>query len=50
MDGSAVFAPWIRVLHGTPIVAQMVKKFINFYETRRFITVLTRAKFEALRF
>jgi hypothetical protein len=36
------------ILLEKPIVAQLVKKFLNFYWTRRFITVFTRTRHPSL--
>jgi len=36
--------PWSRVLPEKLTVTQLVKKFLVFYGTRRFITVFTRAR------
>jgi hypothetical protein len=38
-----VLTPWSRVLLKKPPVAQLLKDFPTFYETRRFITVFIRA-------
>jgi hypothetical protein len=36
--------PWSLVLLEKPTVAQLLKNFLTFYGTRRFITVFTRAR------
>jgi len=38
-----VVTPWSMVSLEKPIVTQLVKKFLTFYGTQKFITVLTTA-------
>jgi len=38
-----LITPWSKVLLEKLIVTQLVKKFLDFYGTPRFITVFTRA-------
>ena len=39
-----ILTPWCRVLIEKPTGSQLVKKFSEFYGTRRFITAFTRAR------
>jgi hypothetical protein len=39
-----LLTPWSRVFLEKPTGLQLVKKFLAFYETRRFITALTSAR------